>query len=64
MVVILNIDDCNLHRILVDSRRLVDVLFYDALMKMNILLERLKVLDALITRFSGKSILIEGTIVF
>lgn len=39
MVVTLNIVDYNVHHVLVDSRSSVDVLFYDALLKMSIPLE-------------------------
>lgn len=39
MVVTLNIDDYDVHRALIDSGSSVDVLFYDALLKMNIPLE-------------------------
>lgn len=36
MVVILNINDYDVHRVLIDSESLVDAFFYNALLKMNI----------------------------
>lgn len=62
MVVTLNITDYNVHRVLVDNESLVDVLFYDALLKINILPELLKKLYAPITRFLGELVRVEGTI--
>lgn len=39
MVVTFNITDYNVYRMLVDNEKSVDVLFYDAFLKINILLE-------------------------
>lgn len=62
MVVILNITNYNLHRMFIDNGNSIDVLFYDALLKLNILLGRLERVNALISGFSGEPILVEGTI--
>lgn len=63
MVVTLNNDDYDVHHVLVDTGSLVDVLFYGALLKINISPEWSKMLDAPIIGFSGESIHVEGIIV-
>lgn len=60
MVVTLNIDDYDVHRVLVDNGSSIDVLFYDALVRMNICHEQLERFDALITGFLGELVPIEG----
>lgn len=54
IIMTLNIDDCNVHHVLVDTRSSVDVLFYDTLVKMSISLEWLNKRDVPITRFLRK----------
>lgn len=62
MVIILNVADYNVHRMLVDNRSSVDMLFYDALLKMSIPFEQLEKLDASIIGFLGEPVPVEGTI--
>lgn len=63
MIVTLNIDDYNVHYILVDSGKLMDVLFYDDLFKMDIFPKWLKRLDAPIMMFLREPVSVEGIIV-
>lgn len=51
-----------IYTVLVDSRSSVEVLLYDAILKMNIFPEWLEKLDTLIIGFSGEPILVKGTI--
>lgn len=62
MVITLNIGDYNVHCILVDSECLIDIIFYDAFLKINIFLEWLKKLDMPITKFLRESIPSAGTV--
>lgn len=62
MVVTLNIANYNVHHMLVDNGSLMNILFYNALLKMNIPLEQLEEMDASIMGFFGELVLVEGVI--
>ena len=61
-IVILNIDDCNVHHVLIDTGSSVDVLFYDTFIRMKIILLWLKKVETLLIRFERKSVPVEGII--
>lgn len=58
MVVILNIANYDIHHILVNNESLMNVLFYNAILKMNISFKWLEKLDVPITGFSVEPILV------
>ena len=63
IIVTLNIDDCNVHCVLVDMGSSVDVLFYDAFLRMKIALPQLKRVETLLAGFEGRSVPVEGIII-
>ena len=62
IVVTLNIDDCNVHHILVDIGSSVDLLSYDAFVKMKIDPSWLRKSDITLTGYMQVPISIEGAI--
>ena len=62
MVVSLNIANYDVHQVLVDNESLVDILFYDAFVRMNLNSELLVKKSTPLTRFLDTTVPIEGTI--
>ena len=62
IVVALNIFNYDVHHVLVGNRSSVDVLFYDAFVRMNLNFELLGKRNTPIIRFLGSTISVEGTI--
>ena len=60
MIVSLNIDNYDVHRILVDHENLVNVLFYNAFSKKDIPPEQLRRLDSPLVGFIDDTIPIKG----
>lgn len=62
LVVAMNIANYNTNRVLVDNGSYVDVLFYNALLKMNILPIQLKGTCRPLTGISRETVSIKGTV--
>ncbi|XP_073109694.1 uncharacterized protein [Elaeis guineensis] len=62
VVVNLNIINYDAHRVLIDNESSVDILFYDAFSKMEMLDDRLGRMDSSFVEFIGDTIPVEGVI--
>lgn len=56
VVIILNIENYDVHCILIDNRSLVNILYFDILLKMDISLERLVQVNLPLIGFKGDTI--------
>ena len=62
IVVSLNIDDCNVHRVLVDTGSSMNLLSYDAFVRMKLKPEQLRRVRVPLEEFFGRTIPIEGIV--
>ena len=62
VVVYLNIADCDVHRILIDSESSVDILFYNVFSKISIPDGRLGLINSPLVGFTGDAVPVEGII--
>lgn len=60
IVVIFNVKNYDLHRILIDNGSLVNILYFDAFVKLGISLDQLTWMDASLIGFTGDAIPVEG----
>lgn len=61
-VVALNVENYNVHHILINNESLADVLYYDAFIKMEISLDRLIQMDFFLVGFTKDAIQVERMI--
>lgn len=62
VVISLNIESCDIHHILIDNRSSIDILYYNAFIKMNISSDRLGRVDSPLVSFIGDAIQVEGVV--